>query len=297
MNFNLLNEEVKRACRHSRFSALNVVKRELRRQWWQKSSPTGSFEHICAIYAKVLCNWDRPNPISHFRIQVLMSYLRACRTFTTTSLNASTPSSKVPPKSNTQTYHIYMQHINVLNGNSTHLCKGSSDAVENIMDEVEKYMMTRLYKEVFCPETTDDEKKDLAIQKRIRSDTKAITRGTTCNWQMSRDGKSTQKHNWSGSRILISTEVKVKSTGSEMYSEVLFLNKKYFYYSITWCEWTVVPPDELHIAHCCNNIIFHLNSNQFCSLKQVMRISDIVTSQKKKKRKRLASTLLGKCKK
>lgn len=36
------------------------------------------------------------------------------------------------------------------------------------MDEVEKYMMTRLYKEVFCPETTDDEKKDLATQKRIR---------------------------------------------------------------------------------------------------------------------------------
>lgn len=49
---------------------------------------------------------------------------------------------------------------------------GSSDLVENVMDEVEKYMMTRLYKEVFCPETTDDEKKDLAIQKRIRSDTK-----------------------------------------------------------------------------------------------------------------------------
>lgn len=56
-------------------------------------------------------------------------------------------------------------------------CKGSSDAVENVMDEVEKYMMTRLYKEVFCPETTDDEKKDLAIQKRIRSDTRTITRG------------------------------------------------------------------------------------------------------------------------
>lgn len=47
--------------------------------------------------------------------------------------------------------------------------KGSSDAVENIMDEVEKYMMTRLYKEAFCPETTDDENKDLAIQKRIRA--------------------------------------------------------------------------------------------------------------------------------
>lgn len=45
---------------------------------------------------------------------------------------------------------------------------GSSDHVESVMDEVEKYMMTRLYKDVFCPETTDDERKDLAIQKRIR---------------------------------------------------------------------------------------------------------------------------------
>ncbi|XP_017280274.1 rab5 GDP/GTP exchange factor [Kryptolebias marmoratus] len=44
----------------------------------------------------------------------------------------------------------------------------STDELERIMDEVEKYMMTRLYQEVFCPETTDDEKKDLAIQKRIR---------------------------------------------------------------------------------------------------------------------------------
>lgn len=43
------------------------------------------------------------------------------------------------------------------------------------MDEVEKYMMSRLYKEVFCPETTDDEKKDLAIQKRIRSAHKETT--------------------------------------------------------------------------------------------------------------------------
>ncbi|XP_061829035.1 rab5 GDP/GTP exchange factor-like [Nerophis lumbriciformis] len=47
--------------------------------------------------------------------------------------------------------------------------KGSSEYVEGIMDEVERYMMTRLYKEVFCPETSDDEKKDLAIQKRIRA--------------------------------------------------------------------------------------------------------------------------------
>ena len=36
------------------------------------------------------------------------------------------------------------------------------------MDQVEKYIMTRLYKSVFCPESTDDERKDLATQKRIR---------------------------------------------------------------------------------------------------------------------------------
>lgn len=36
------------------------------------------------------------------------------------------------------------------------------------MDQVEKYIMTRLYKSVFCPETTDDEKKDLTTQNRIR---------------------------------------------------------------------------------------------------------------------------------
>lgn len=49
------------------------------------------------------------------------------------------------------------------------LCSpGSSESVEQVMDQVEKYIMTRLYKSVFCPETTDDERKDLATQNRIR---------------------------------------------------------------------------------------------------------------------------------
>ena len=37
------------------------------------------------------------------------------------------------------------------------------------MDLLEKYIMTRLYNLVFCPSTTDDEEKDLAMQTRIRS--------------------------------------------------------------------------------------------------------------------------------
>ncbi|XP_048838412.1 rab5 GDP/GTP exchange factor-like [Brienomyrus brachyistius] len=48
-------------------------------------------------------------------------------------------------------------------------CKGSAERVERVMDHVEKYIMTRLYKNVFCPETTDDEKRDLTIQTRIRA--------------------------------------------------------------------------------------------------------------------------------
>ncbi|XP_060115014.1 rab5 GDP/GTP exchange factor isoform X3 [Heteronotia binoei] len=47
--------------------------------------------------------------------------------------------------------------------------KVSPEKVEMVMDQIEKFIMTRLYKYVFCPETTEDEKKDLAVQKRIRA--------------------------------------------------------------------------------------------------------------------------------
>ncbi|XP_076017488.1 rab5 GDP/GTP exchange factor-like [Genypterus blacodes] len=47
--------------------------------------------------------------------------------------------------------------------------KGSLECVEQVMDQVEKYIMTRLYKSAFCPESTDDERKDLSTQNRIRA--------------------------------------------------------------------------------------------------------------------------------
>nr|XP_033778593.1 rab5 GDP/GTP exchange factor [Geotrypetes seraphini]XP_033778594.1 rab5 GDP/GTP exchange factor [Geotrypetes seraphini] len=47
--------------------------------------------------------------------------------------------------------------------------KMPSEKVEDVMDQIEKFIMTRSYKHVFCPETTDDEKKDLAVQRRIRA--------------------------------------------------------------------------------------------------------------------------------
>lgn len=44
---------------------------------------------------------------------------------------------------------------------------GSSDQTETVMGEVERYVMGRLYEQLFCPEHSEDKKQDLAIQKRI----------------------------------------------------------------------------------------------------------------------------------
>ncbi|XP_022102211.1 rab5 GDP/GTP exchange factor-like isoform X2 [Acanthaster planci] len=52
----------------------------------------------------------------------------------------------------------------------THVAfKGSShEQLEGMLDNVEKVIMTRLYRTLFCPPYTDDEQKDLAVQNRIR---------------------------------------------------------------------------------------------------------------------------------
>lgn len=44
----------------------------------------------------------------------------------------------------------------------------SSDVKERLLDYVERYTMTLLYRLLFCPPYTNDEEKDLDIQKRIR---------------------------------------------------------------------------------------------------------------------------------
>lgn len=42
-----------------------------------------------------------------------------------------------------------------------------SDIKEKLLDYVERYAMTLLYRILFCPPFTSDEEKDLAIQKRF----------------------------------------------------------------------------------------------------------------------------------
>lgn len=45
----------------------------------------------------------------------------------------------------------------------------SADQMEAMMDGIEKYIMTHIYKAVFCHPSADDERKDINLQKRIRS--------------------------------------------------------------------------------------------------------------------------------
>ncbi|CAB4022462.1 rab5 GDP GTP exchange factor-like [Paramuricea clavata] len=47
--------------------------------------------------------------------------------------------------------------------------RGTTSAqLQTALDGVEKYVMTKIYKIVFCPPSTDDELKDLELQKKIR---------------------------------------------------------------------------------------------------------------------------------
>ena len=45
----------------------------------------------------------------------------------------------------------------------------SGETVDRLMDYIEKYLMVRLYRIMFCSYLTDDEERDLAMQTRIRS--------------------------------------------------------------------------------------------------------------------------------
>lgn len=57
---------------------------------------------------------------------------------------------------------FYQSMTNHFQGSPTEEC-------DRLMDYIEKMVMTRLYKSVFCPDNSQDEQKDLLIQRRIRS--------------------------------------------------------------------------------------------------------------------------------
>lgn len=45
----------------------------------------------------------------------------------------------------------------------------TSSSMESLLDQSERYLTRLLYKKLFCPPNCDDEERDLAVQKRIRS--------------------------------------------------------------------------------------------------------------------------------
>ena len=45
----------------------------------------------------------------------------------------------------------------------------NTDIKEDLLDHAEKYMTVKMYANLFCPPTTDDEQKDLQMQTQIRS--------------------------------------------------------------------------------------------------------------------------------
>ncbi|XP_069788887.1 rab5 GDP/GTP exchange factor-like [Narcine bancroftii] len=59
--------------------------------------------------------------------------------------------------------HDFYQNIAV------HFNGLSSEQKDRMMDNIEKFIMTQLYKTVFCPDSSEDEHKDLALQQRIRA--------------------------------------------------------------------------------------------------------------------------------
>nr|XP_018916827.1 PREDICTED: rab5 GDP/GTP exchange factor [Bemisia tabaci] len=73
------------------------------------------------------------------------------------------PVEDIADRAQTQ-YQILSKRMN-LNNDYAHV---SSEDKEMLLDYVEKYIMTCLYRFLFCPPSTADEEKDLSIQNRIR---------------------------------------------------------------------------------------------------------------------------------
>nr|CAG4636875.1 EOG090X03G5 [Ceriodaphnia reticulata] len=65
-------------------------------------------------------------------------------------------------------HNIYQVFDDKLKNHSGFLDMNSS-SVETLLDQSERYLTRLLYKKLFCPPNCDDEERDLAVQKRIRS--------------------------------------------------------------------------------------------------------------------------------
>ncbi|XP_024870780.1 rab5 GDP/GTP exchange factor [Temnothorax curvispinosus] len=123
-------------------------------------------------------------------------------------------------------YHVFGKRLE----NSTKYSDISPDIKEKLLDYVERYAMTLLYRILFCPPFTTDEEKDLAIQKRIR------------------------QLNWVSGKNL---ECRIHETSSEV--------RELVYTSITDLlnmDSAKAPQEKLAcVIHCCRNIFLLLQQS------------------------------------
>ncbi|XP_026829022.1 rab5 GDP/GTP exchange factor [Ooceraea biroi] len=123
-------------------------------------------------------------------------------------------------------YHVFGKRLE----NSTKYADIPTDIKEKLLDYVERYAMTLLYRILFCPPFTTDEEKDLAIQKRIR------------------------QLNWVSGKNL---ECRIHETSSEV--------RELVYTSITDLlnmDSAKAPQEKLAcVIHCCRNIFLLLQQS------------------------------------
>ncbi|KMR00782.1 rab5 gdp gtp exchange factor [Lasius niger] len=123
-------------------------------------------------------------------------------------------------------YHVFGKRLE----NSTKYADIPSDIKEKLLDYVERYAMTLLYRILFCPPFTSDEEKDLAIQNRIR------------------------QLNWVSGKNL---ECRIHETSSEV--------RELVYTSITDLlnmDFAKAPQEKLAcVIHCCRNIFLLLQQS------------------------------------
>ncbi|XP_050410604.1 rab5 GDP/GTP exchange factor [Patella vulgata] len=89
------------------------------------------------------------------------------------SKNVRTFIEKVPPYEDViEVSNLVQDFYQSLNDKllSASLFKGlSHETIEKVMDYTERYILTRLYRYIFCPPTINDEERDLELQAKIRS--------------------------------------------------------------------------------------------------------------------------------
>uniref|UniRef100_A0A8C6Q469 RAB guanine nucleotide exchange factor (GEF) 1, like n=1 Tax=Nothobranchius furzeri TaxID=105023 RepID=A0A8C6Q469_NOTFU len=133
--------------------------------WREKSRPAGVSRHDARCEVIIFCPVSLLGQLGLKKLVWWSNSALVCRP----SNDGAPPTfSKFEEKKNIEKGSRYNTVRRLFWGSSSPP-KPQGDHVTQIMEHVEKLIMTRLHKWVFCHDSSDDELKDLALQRRIRS--------------------------------------------------------------------------------------------------------------------------------